>query len=119
MQSPATSEQGFSLIEVLLAWVILLSVLLGLVAVNSNSLRTTTRAYWRSLAAVKIMNMLERLEVNPSRIGIDHQLLLWNKQNQQMLPSGHGYLNCNQNDCEIKMTWDDGKLHTLKITKTL
>lgn len=62
-------EQGFTMIEALIALVVLTIGLLGLASMYSKSMMVTHGAYLRSLASIQSMDMAERIRAN---IYLDH-----------------------------------------------
>lgn len=65
-----THSRGVSLIEVLVAVVVLSIGLLGLAGLQATGLRTTTSAYERSQAVFLANNMADRIRANTDRFGI-------------------------------------------------
>jgi type IV pilus assembly protein PilV len=57
-------QQGFTLLEVLIAMVVLSIGLLGLAGLQANSLKNNTSAYQRSQASIFAYEMLDRIRAN-------------------------------------------------------
>lgn len=68
MHSPSTTTRhcGFSLIEVLVALVVLSIGLLGLAALQTTGLRLSHQSYQRSQAVILAYDMLDRIRANPT-----------------------------------------------------
>ena len=60
-----SSTQGFTLIEVLIAVLVLSIGLLGLASLQANSLRNNYSAYMRSQASILANDMADRIRANP------------------------------------------------------
>ncbi len=69
---------GFSLLEVLVAILLLSVALLGLARLQTYSMQTTNSAYFRSQATALANDMIERVRLNPegnySSVGVDNLL---------------------------------------------
>jgi type IV pilus assembly protein PilV len=67
--SPAPAPQaGFSLLEVMIALVVLAVGLLGLAAMQSFSLRYNNQSYQRTQATAAIQDMADRMRANPEGV---------------------------------------------------
>lgn len=62
------SAQGFTLIEVLVAMVILAGALLGLASLQAATLRNAQSAYFRSVATQLAYDMSDRMRSNPAGV---------------------------------------------------
>ncbi|MFC1542824.1 type IV pilus modification protein PilV [Pseudomonadota bacterium] len=67
--SQSRIERGFSLIEVMVALIVLSVGLLGLAGLQSASLRSTYSSYVRTQAGIAAMEMAERMRAN--KTGVD------------------------------------------------
>jgi len=116
---------GVSLIEVLISFLILSAMLLGLDALQVTALRETKNAYYFSVAAQQLNNMVERFATFGDK-QLDEQLAGWNQQNQAVLPQGRGRLEwgphtvltiywgrADQQRCDKNKTGMAGCLHIL------
>ena len=108
--------QGFSLIEVLVAVLILSLGLLGVASLQIVSLRSTQDAYYRSIATVQLTAMIERLRANQTQSARVTEQNIWNQINARLLPEGKGDFYCLQDNCTINIHWRDHGLHTMKMT---
>lgn len=127
---------GFTLIEVLVAVVILALGLLGLAGMQASGLRNNQDAYNRSQATQLAYDLADRMRANAKAIdtytdiGIDpttatetedclnstgctqaemaeNDLFEWNRDLTSILPGGLGTLTANSNIYTITITWDD------------
>jgi type IV pilus assembly protein PilV len=69
MHSPISPIQGFTLIEVLVAVVVISLGLLGLAGLQVVSLNNNQTAYYRSLATQQTNDMMDRIRANLAGIG--------------------------------------------------
>lgn len=67
--SPRRRQQGFSLIEVLVALLVLAIGLLGLAMLQGQGLKFNTHAYSRSQATTLAYDILDRMRANPDGVG--------------------------------------------------
>ncbi|MGH8279466.1 MAG: type IV pilus modification protein PilV [Gammaproteobacteria bacterium] len=72
---PGHAAPGFSLLEVLIALVILSVGLLGIAAMLSTTLKSNDSAYMRSQATILAANIIDRMRANPQGVaGGDYNL---------------------------------------------
>ncbi len=114
--SDAASQRGFTMIEVLIAILVLSIGLLGLAGLQATGLRNNHQAYQRSIATQQVYDMADRMRVNPAGVvanaydaisGIPtnpgctgstctpagiaaYDAAQWNSANAALLPSGAG-----------------------------
>lgn len=82
-------QQGFNLIEILISLFIISLALLGLDAISIHTLRDTKTTYYFNAAIQQLNNLIEQLNIT-SQDELQNILNNWNKQNQEILPHGHG-----------------------------
>lgn len=127
-------SNGFTLIEVLIAVVVLAIGLLGLAGLQATSLRNNQDAYNRSQATQLAYDLADRLRANtqaaatyttvvptaatakadclnttgctPAEMA-ENDLFEWNRDLVAMLPDGVGTLGIATNVYTITITWDD------------
>lgn len=127
---------GFTLIEVLIAMLVLAVGLLGLAALQTTSLRNNLSAYHRSQATQLAYDLADRMRANVagkasytdilpsaatatascltttgcSTINMAHNdLFEWNRSVSTVLPSGSGTIAVVANIFTITITWDDDR----------
>ena len=110
------SQHGVILVEVLIAWAILSTVLLSMVLFQMGSLQRVERAYRRSLAVVQLASLLERLRVNKANSARLRELGAWNQENKQLLPQGEGSYTCGDSGyCEVVLIWQEHSKRIMKL----
>ena len=132
-------QKGFNLLEVLIALLVLSIGLLGLASLQANGLRNNNSAYMRSQANLLVNDILDRIRANragltageyddpfaggiptdPGCISVsctpaqlaDYDVLLWQSQIANILPSGAGAISGNGADSIFTITirWDDSR----------
>ena len=118
-------SRGFTLIEVLVAMLVLMIALLGSIGLKASSLMQVTQANSRAVAAIYAGEMFDRLRANPvrARAGlydlamgdatpstpttIDKiDLAEWRTRLAQNLPSGNGSVRVNANGlASVTVQW--------------
>lgn len=131
------TEKGFTLIEVLVAVVMLAIGLLGVAGLQLMGQRTNDSAYLRSQAALQAYDMTDRMRANLAGVragGYDdvsgtgsdpecidsgctplalaqYDAFEWNTTNQTVLPSGQGTVvfDAGTSTFAIEVAWDDDR----------
>lgn len=100
-------QQGFSLIEALVATAILSFSLLGFAQAHLLALRASEQAYLINLADLKNLELAETFKICDSHPNcIQQALLLWNKEIQESFPKGIGKISSfNFSNHEVKIQW--------------
>lgn len=124
-------QSGFSLIEILISAIVLAVGMLGIAALQLNSIRYNNSAQLRSIAVAQAGNMIDRMMANTA--GIDagaynnvsgtpslpgcttctpgqiaqRDINLWNSANSTLLPSGQGTITRNGNQFTMVIRWDN------------
>ena len=118
-------QEGLSLLEILIAVLVLSIGLLGLAALHATSLKANHGAYHKSQATFLAYDMADRLRANrPQAINGSYNLALadgnrvvntladadindWLANLVALLPSGDGIINCNAAGvCTVTVQWD-------------
>lgn len=127
------ASQGFTLLEVLVALVVLSIGLLGLAGLQATSLRNNTSAYQRSIATMQAYDIADRMRANMPAVrngayvfaGIPPGVVScspctsaqiatidaqeWNGANAALLPAGTGSVAQGGNVFMITITWSDDR----------
>jgi type IV pilus assembly protein PilV len=74
LKPQASRQQGLSLLEAMIALVIISVGLLGIAALQINALKQNNSAYWHSKAVWIAHDMAERMRANNSAIGAYHTI---------------------------------------------
>jgi type IV pilus assembly protein PilV len=125
---------GFSLVEAMVSLVVLSVGMIGIAALHGQGLSASNTAQFRSLAVNLTADMADRIRVNRlgqadyggaaadrdcDAGGIDctaaqmaqHDLFVWSRQVQQMLPNGQGLVQFNAGTMPpsftIGVSWDE------------
>ncbi len=123
-------SRGFTLLEVLIAVVVLSIGLLGLAGLQATGLRNNHSAYLRSQATMLAHDIFERMRANrqtvlsaalPYNTGLDNSaagtgivlqdLTDWKAVLAVTLPSGKGAVTCiaATTTCTVTIQWDDSR----------
>ena len=128
-----TNLQGFTLIEVLVALLVLSVGLLGLASLQANGLRMNYSAYTRTQAVLLANDISDKMRANPTQIAAgkfnnvtgpsanpdcvnsacapdeiaDYDISNWYLGMQQELPNGTGTITRNGILFTITVMWDD------------
>ena len=120
---------GFTLLEVMIALLVLSIGLLGIAALQANSLRTNHGAYQRSQAIFLAYDMMDRLRANRTAalagqcdiaLGAtlagtdmcDVDVTDWqNNFVGALMPVGQGFIDCTTTAgvCVVTVQWDEGR----------
>lgn len=87
-----TKIPGFTLLEIVIALVLISLILLGLNTMNIYALRENQKASDESIADRQIQSLYERLLAVKNTEAIHDQIQIWNQQNQTLLPHGKGFV---------------------------
>lgn len=105
------NTKGFSLLEVLIALIILSLGILSIAKLQTSSLVNSYNDYLYSIASEQIAAMFER-----SQIGIANQeLISWQQNVASLLPQGHGEYNANTHT--ISICWYNRLNHMTECLK--
>lgn len=127
-----STQRGFSLMEVLIALLIMSIGLLGLAALQATSLKSNHGAYQRSQAIFLAYDIIDRMRANRNiAIAGDYNLAMnssapaasvssladtdmndWMTNFVEvLLPAGDGSVNCtNAGVCTVVLQWDESRL---------
>jgi hypothetical protein len=98
---------GLSLIELLISLLILSLVLLGFDAMQWSALHDARESYFFSIAEGQIYSVIERLHAHPRALDLPQQRVLWNRDNQELLPAGKGYISGSYPSYQITLFWGE------------
>lgn len=123
-----STQLGFSLLEVMIAVLVLAIGLLGLSALQANGLRANGSAHQRSQAVTLAYDMMERLRADPNNVKagaynrefedelpaagsvMGEELINWISTLQLLLPAADGAVACDDDgNCTVTVRWDDSR----------
>ena len=130
--SKIAPQWGFTLLEVLIAIVVLSIGLLGLAGLQAAGLRNNNSAYMRTVATQQVSDMADRMRANPAGAYAGtagaatadclaagcapatmaaHDIFEWNTANTALLPSGQGTIvaSAAARRFIITVMWDDAR----------
>ncbi|MCB1554237.1 MAG: type IV pilus modification protein PilV [Xanthomonadales bacterium] len=125
----STRSRGFSLIEILIAILVMALGMLGIAALQATSLRNAQSAYESSQGVMLTYSIIEAMRANRSAaiIGnydltsytcaapagggvVENDLRDWITNLQSSLGSSAcGRIECNSDECEVRIRWDDSR----------
>lgn len=100
-------QQGFSLIEAMVAAAILSFSLLGFAQVQLLALHASEQAYLTNLADLKNVELAEYFTICKSHtLCVQQALILWKKEVQESFPNGKGKMSTfNYSNYQSKIQW--------------
>lgn len=100
-------QQGFSLIEVMVATAILSLSLLGFAQAQLMALHASEQAYLINLADLTNVELAENFTICESQPGcLQQALILWKKEIQESFPKGMGQISqLNLSNYQSKIQW--------------
>ena len=133
----AGSQGGFSLVEMLVATLVLAFGLIGLAGLQATSLRNNTSAYHRTQVNLFTQDMIDRMRANRAQAVADDyhtggfgdpaagggqaatDVTQWYAL-LATLPNGQGQIICDTGVCQVSVQWSDaGSLTTYTISTQL
>ncbi|MBS0350283.1 MAG: hypothetical protein JSR33_03685 [Proteobacteria bacterium] len=105
------------MLETLIALGIIMISLLGIMTLQSLTLRQAHSGYYRVLASVLAQAWLERLRADSSTQGLQKESALAKGITQTLLPEGEGSYQCNfaTESCTVTISWQDRQKNELTI----
>lgn len=100
------TQLGTHLIDVLISYFLLSIALLGLDSMLIKATKETSSLFHLHVAIQQIMQIHDQLQMTNEPL---KHISEWNKQNQQILPNGHGELD---NKNKLFITWQQGRKET-------
>lgn len=114
------NKKGFSLLELLLAMIVLTIGLLSLFRAQLFSLHYNRQAYFQSAASIEMSALAERLitceSLKDSQPCINAETGKWRKTNTTLLPDRKTEFSLTGNDYVFKLKWKPVSLNSLRKT---
>ena len=96
-------QDGFTLIEVLIAMLILSVILFSFLDIQLAALESNQHALLYSIAIEQLQNMVAFIQ--QKNISISHFAKNWNEENKELLPYGYGEIEKNQAGYVVRIYW--------------
>jgi Tfp pilus assembly protein PilV len=103
-----------NIVEVLLAWFILMTVFLNFALIQEKNQVAVRHAYLKTVALMQAENMLERLRVNKTSASQQRELMEWNDENKRLLPEGVGVFKCSS-ICNVTVKWQERHQESISL----
>lgn len=115
------SCSGFSLLEVLVALVIIAGSLLAIVALQNLSLRQVHAAYYQTLAMSEVSALMEQFRADPSPAGLSQSTAWMQDQITHLLPEGRCEYQCSgpAEPCSISIFWRDHGQQNVQLSSLI
>jgi hypothetical protein len=104
------SNDGSSLVEILISLFLLSFILLGFDAIELYSLQMTRQGDELHIATIQLDEMAERLQALGIHSGLDSQILIWNAHNKEVLSNGQGSVSGYFPFYTVQIQWKEGSL---------
>jgi Tfp pilus assembly protein PilV len=105
MQKVVNKEHGFCLLEVLLAWCVIVAVALSVFSLQWMSVRHLKDYALHEDAIIGVNNLAEQLLVTKSEMSRQQVFSAWKKQVLSQFPQSKAEMNCGNGDCHIVLSW--------------
>jgi prepilin-type N-terminal cleavage/methylation domain-containing protein len=103
--------KGYSLIEVLMSLALLSLALLGVDAMEIQSLHENRNTYFFNVAINQFQSMRDRLHVLNKNSHLDDAVSKWQNENKIVLPQGYGQVIGSYPDYVVTLFWGEAS-HT-------
>jgi prepilin-type N-terminal cleavage/methylation domain-containing protein len=110
---------GFSLIEMLIALMIITSVFLGIISLQSLALRQVHAADLENVAMEQAQALLERFRANCSPTGFAQEFSSVQQQLAHFLPQGRCEYHCAGTVCTVSMFWQNHGEQALTLSSLI
>jgi prepilin-type N-terminal cleavage/methylation domain-containing protein len=101
-----STQQGLSLIEILVSLCIFSLLLFGVNSAQFAALRAAKQSYWLALAQAQLMTLNERLQVTPPN-QFQEVIQAWQSNTALLMPHGRGEISGYPPDVLATIFWGD------------
>lgn len=91
--------KGFSLLEVLIAVLVLSTGILGIASTEIILLKGMQRSFSYTIASIQAQNLLELYRANHNTAG--QVFSIWQQETQRLLPNSNSRYQCNITKCQV------------------
>lgn len=109
------NQQGFSMVSVLLAWLICSTSVLIIYRLSRQSMHFVMAAHQHSVAAVLLLSA-KNSHLSQSKIKLYTK---WQQQAQHQLPQGKARVECRERLCEAEVHWRLHQPYNAKVAYAL
>jgi type IV pilus modification protein PilV len=110
---------GFSILEVLIALMIITTALLGIISLQSLALRQVHAADLKNVAMEQAEALLERFRANCSAAGFAQEFSAVQQQISHFLPQGRCEYRCDGTTCTVSMFWQNYGEQALSLSSLI
>ena len=104
--SPSITLLPMNMIEALISWSLLISVLLHFHESQSKNYQLAERAYYQTIASIEAGNLLERYRVSPNTEVRQKEFAEWRQGLQQQVPKAKAVVyGVDQSTYIVHVTW--------------
>ncbi|NCA71802.1 MAG: type IV pilus modification protein PilV [Sphingobacteriia bacterium] len=103
IRCPRQRQQGVTLIEVLIAMLVLSIGMLGLAGLYLSALRASQDMHFRVLASLAAEDMVEHIRITGD---VDDYLIEWQEDLEHRLPGGRGEIVVGSDSHVVTVTWE-------------
>jgi prepilin-type N-terminal cleavage/methylation domain-containing protein len=112
-------SMGFSLLEVLIALMIIAGVLFGVVSLQSLAMRQVHAVDAQLVAVLQAEGLFERFRANHSSAGFAREFSWVQQQIPFFLPQGRCEYQCSGFACTVSVFWEEHGLQSFTLSSLL
>lgn len=119
MKIGCSHQAGFSLLEVLVALVILTIALLGISRIGLLALCEQQAAYFRTIANIQAQSIADRVRLSVEHCPefLDQFVREWQAENKTLLPQSNSRIEISPNNYLIVIQWNGSESSRLQIQR--
>lgn len=105
MQEAVSYQKGFCLLEVLVAWCLIVVVALSVFSLEWKSMRHLQAYTLQEVAIIQLNNVAEQLLVANSAVERERTFSVWQHNELTEFPSAKATMDCHDEYCSISLSW--------------